>query len=244
MPSRKRNKGKERRAKKEARSGEWWRHWTIGDRAESDVGCNHGCVVPSRDHTVSRFMNTLDEELTRYRNDILTAMRNTFSKHSEVWNNAELRHMTSSVLLCIGTNLMLQKNPANGDKPIRWGVTIAQAILLLECYGDRGNFEDAYNLADMKVHRSLPGHYGERDVLKFYSKRLACSCLNEKYKLARRTLPKLGRCEHCDTFMQREHLMTCGRCKVPRYCSRECQVAEWPDHDEVCGIYVNCQREM
>ena len=243
MPSRKRNKGKERRARKEARSGAWWRHWTIGDRAESDVGCDHRCVVPPSDHTVSRFMNTIDEEWKN--NSLVAAMRYTFFKHPDVWKSAEHRKIAIGLLLRMGTNLMLQKNRANEDKrKFELVVTIAQAILLLECYGDKGNFDDAYNLADMKVHRSLPGHSGERDALKFYSKRLACSCLQEKYKLARRSLPKLGMCEHCEKFMQREHLMTCGRCKVPRYCSRECQVAEWSNHDEVCGIYVNCQREM
>ena len=240
MPSRKRNKGKERKAKKEAGKGAWWRLWTIESKT---VACNHGGEVPPHDHTVYRFMNTIDEEWKN--NSLVAAMRNSFSKHPEVWNNDEHRQMTIGILLRMGTNMMLHR--ANEDKykfQVSLVVTIAQAILLLECYGDKGNFEDAYNLADMKVHRSLPGHSGERDALKFYSKRLACTCLKEKYKLARRTLPKLGMCEHCENFMQREHLMTCGRCKVPRYCSRECQVAEWSHHDEVCGIYVNCQREM
>jgi hypothetical protein len=30
--------------------------------------------------------------------------------------------------------------------------------------------------------------------------------------------------------------MSCGRCKVSRYCSRECQVAHWKDHKAICKI--------
>ena len=51
-------------------------------------------------------------------------------------------------------------------------------------------------------------------------------------------LPKMGQCAHCQKSKERSNLMTCGRCKVVQYCSRGCQVANWPEHIDGCGLYV------
>lgn len=31
-------------------------------------------------------------------------------------------------------------------------------------------------------------------------------------------------------------LLTCKRCKIAKYCSKECQVKEWPEHQKMCEI--------
>jgi hypothetical protein len=43
-------------------------------------------------------------------------------------------------------------------------------------------------------------------------------------------------CEYCGFIANAEGgtLKRCGRCKVARYCSSECQVADWPDHKKAC----------
>ena len=38
----------------------------------------------------------------------------------------------------------------------------------------------------------------------------------------------------CDT----DHLQQCGRCKMTRYCSAECQKSDWPKHKKVCAARV------
>ena len=218
MPSRKRNKGKERRAKKEAKAARqipWWRDWAIGD-SESDGGCSHGCVaLPPRDHAAAK-------------------------KHPEAWNDAEYRQMTIDILLSVGTNTIL--HGTRPDNKYQTARGIGEAALLLECYDS--DFVGAHSVAIMKEHLSLPRGCGERDVLKFFSKRLPCSCLKEKHKEARKTLSKFGQCMHCQQEKERSALMTCGRCKVPLYCSRECQVANVPAHKKACGIFVNIRNHQ
>ena len=82
-------------------------------------------------------------------------------------------------------------------------------------------------------------HLTTRDSLKFYRKRISCSCLKDMHLQARKTLPKLGMCRHCNVLNERALLMVCGRCKIDQYCSRECQVAQWPAHQILCKDYVN-----
>ena len=103
MPcSRKRNKGKERRAKKEAANNSLWRGWAIGEG-----GCNHGCKIPQPDHAVSRFLNGLEKEWKQQKTfgpeGPAITMKNAITQ-PEVWNNAEHRQMAMDVLLCMGTN--------------------------------------------------------------------------------------------------------------------------------------------
>jgi hypothetical protein len=48
----------------------------------------------------------------------------------------------------------------------------------------------------------------------------------------------LKMCRHCDkdeTQMDGAKLMTCQRCKSVYYCSRECQVADWKSHKQICN---------
>eukprot|EP01048_Picozoa_sp_COSAG05_P018852 COSAG05_NODE_2835_length_2585_cov_2.664521_2_plen_302_part_00 len=34
----------------------------------------------------------------------------------------------------------------------------------------------------------------------------------------------------------------CSKCKMVRYCSRDCQVSHWPQHKPVCGAFRACQK--
>ena len=61
--SRKKTKGRERKAKKaeaeRARVRNSWLGWAAGDKKVTGITtkCNHGCLVPSEDHPVSTFMD-------------------------------------------------------------------------------------------------------------------------------------------------------------------------------------------
>ena len=241
MPSRKRNKGKERRAKREEAKGAWWRGLAIGGCCESEASCGHGCIaIPSPGHAVSVFMNTYN---TAHDGAIsfFTGLENTFK--CDVWNSAQHRQMAIDILLSMGTNIILTGN-GNGGGCLVEGRGIALAILLLDCYDGESSFEHLQDVTRMKLLRSMPRGCNEREVLKFFSKRLTCSCLKEKYKEARKILPKFGKCWHCEKMKDRSSLATCGRCKVHTYCSRECQVAHWPHHEESCDVYVDIRQHQ
>ena len=243
MPSsRKRNKGKERKAKKDAARLGWWKNW---NREGERTSCTHGCVVlPPPDHAVLRFMNSFEAKTQCGAFQIFElseVMEKTFKLHPEVWNNDEYRQMAISILVSVGTNLILRG--ANEEDNYSFEAQFALGILLLESY-DGGDFDGTTLRAVLKGSNVAKG--GKREVLKFYSKRLPCSCLQEKYKEAKKTLPKLGRCSYCKQTKERTSLMTCGACKVPTYCSRECQVADWSGsgHKAACGVYTGARNVL
>ncbi|KAH7916541.1 hypothetical protein BJ138DRAFT_284899 [Hygrophoropsis aurantiaca] len=43
-----------------------------------------------------------------------------------------------------------------------------------------------------------------------------------------------GRCSYCNTNVGRDKVKTCSRCRLVRYCSKECQVASWKTHKPRC----------
>ena len=88
-----------------------------------------------------------------------------------------------------------------------------------------------------KMSHKLAGG-NRRDVVKFVSKRLPCSCLKKLHSAARKKVEKVGKCFGCDKQFPRSQLCVCTGCNHNEYCSKECQRADWSHHKEVngCGI--------
>ena len=63
------------------------------------------------------------------------------------------------------------------------------------------------------------------------------SCLKDLYATARKTLPKMGYCSHCELQKKRETLMICARCRFCQYCNVNCQAAAWDGHKNECRMH-------
>ena len=131
--------------------------------------------------------------------------------------------MAANIFLSIGTNLLLEKQRVNF-------LLVSHAILFLENYDGESIVSTLNSRAVITKIRDISGSCSERDLLKFYRKRTTCSCLKKMHLEARKTLPKLGECSHCKERKERSLLMVCSRCRVPQYCSKKCQIADWPRH--------------
>ncbi len=82
----------------------------------------------------------------------------------------------------------------------------------------------------------------EHTLVKFFRKRIPCSCLNEKYEEVKH-ITKKGICnnEECSTqsrWVDRSRTKYCSRCRCVAYCSRECQEAHWSEHKTDCDVYA------
>ena len=248
MTSRKRNKGKERRAKKaeleaekaklEAKKEERlrgvvrskWKIWARGDITELSIECNHGVdlVIPDEDdHPVTNFIDAFFLYEAKNKNvPVENYLSDTFTRYQEVWDSERYREMAVDIFVAIGTNLLL--SPFSGPK------VIANTIVILEHYDGSGIFSTRNSRVVSTKIRDISGSGSLRDALKFYRKRVMCKCLKDMHLEARKTLPKTGMCYHCHEKKERALLMICSRCRVPQYCSRKCQVAHWPMHRSEC----------
>ena len=256
MPSRKRNKGRDRKAKKAALEAEKvesersalrrvWHAWARGldDCGGVITSCNHGCdlVVPDDvNHPVCSFMDTLFRNDALHNMHTLYNMNDTFQRHAEVWKNESYRKMAIQILVHCGTTSLHCKDTGMPQE-------VTRAIVILENYDGVGGIDSVlYNPIASKKLRDihLAGSSMKRDMLKFYRKRTTCSCLKGMHLDARKTLPKMGACYLCDEEKERSLLMVCGRCRVIQYCSRECQIAAWPMHKSSCDAYVNFHKQQ
>lgn len=266
MVSRKKSKGKERKAKKvEAKRAEIsrvvyedWLGWTKGKNEvlRKNIECRHGCgcILPTDiDHPVSKFMNDFITYRDADKNadySTVKMMCATFQTHPNVWNNNGYKEMLLNILTSMGTNLLLMElmEPVlNKDKGMLWALRIADTLAVLENYNG-GSFEMVFSsrkvLTKLRDFGISVGSGKSRDVLKFYSKRISCSCLKTMHQEARRTQPKTGLCFGCGEEMERVALSVCSRCIIAQYCSRQCQVADWREHETDCDMYVKTQKQQ
>ena len=254
--SRKRSKGKERKAKREAKeeakkeesdradANAFWRSFCI-----SNMGCNRGHAIIIRDDDpISNFMDQFclnfgKKEMTSTQN-----LRELFKSHTHVWNNDTYRKSAILILVIIGTNMLVNVKEEIWVREgyNTWLICIAQAILVLEQYNGTGDIDSAMNKRGVvsKGRDFVPGGSSERrDVLKFFRKRTPCKkCVKKMHLEARKTTPKMGICNNCEEVKERVALSVCGRCKIAHYCSRECQIAAWPEHERRCDVYVEANR--
>ena len=253
MPSRKRNKGKERKAKKAEQKVERienekmvvhkrWQGWARGenmlDNGSIITQCNHGCalMIPhDNNHPVSSFIDAFS--MNRFLEPvkhISDNLRDTFNTYPEVWNDDSHRKMARGSLLRIGTNMILGKVPLSGMPK-----DIAYAVVVLENYDGSGVIDSTFNsFAVASKYRDLRcgESFSVRDELKIYRKRITCSCLKKMHLEVRKTFPKLGICKNCQQEKDRTLLSVCSKCRVSQYCSRECQFEDWPRHKNFCVI--------
>ena len=235
--SRKRNKGKDRKARQLAKK-------EVKDRVIAralwmtcvkSTKCSHRCALPiPDDHPVSNFMDQYYINIDNNRMPTADNLRNLLETHKEVWNNKSYRALAIGILIRIGTNDLLEKRC-----DVSWPLCFAQSIVLLEHYN--GTEDDLDSILYNPVVRSKWNDIhpelitNERDALKFFRKRVSCKCLKKMHLEARKTIPKLGMCWCCcNKEHERSALFVCSRCKVQQYCSRECQVKAWPEHKRQC----------
>ena len=166
-------------------------------------------------------------------------MNDMLKTNSQVWTNNNHRALATQTFISIGVNLILVYDDVN-----KGALDIAKTILILEHYDSSegpGLSSSLYSRPVASKMRDIEnGTISiKRDLLKFYRKRIsACKCLKQVHLETRKTVPKTSQCYHCGKETERVLLSLCGRCMIDQYCSRECQVAAWPEHKRNCDMYV------
>ena len=241
--SKKKNKKKDRKTKKDEADAK--KRATAHKRWKKDctnnVFCDHGFTVTMPDgHPVSSFMDTFYVNWLHKRNLNVNNEMDVYQKHPDVWDNSSYREMAINILVCIGTNLLLNVD----EFMVIQACHIAQVIVLLEYYDGTRDIDDTASIRAVATRRRDVNYGSKRDILKFYSKRTSCNCLKEIHQKVRKSTQKTGICYGCGKDKKRASLSVCSRCMITQYCSRECQVDHWLKHEEVCDRYVRVREEM
>ena len=262
MPSRKKAKGKARKAAKEAARAKEEESRAVaevaaGQRRERSVEtqlqrlrintaspklCRHGLVPSSPgDQKICRdFIHTF---AVAFRSQIVdlgdclhVAYNTTKEKFPDVY--ASKLDTVISMLLCSGTQYILEEVKLAAVLHAVFA-SYFEGIMAIEVGGSE----------DVSCLRKIVELFNPDDhtLVSYYRKRIPCACLDEKYKEVK-SVKKMGLC--CNTNcsqpgcrVERSKMLSCTRCGAANYCSVECQRADWKKHKKTCTMIVEKKEE-
>ena len=255
MPSRKKAKGKARKAAKEANEEE--SRAVVGaaanQRQEESVeaqmqqlrisaailNCWHGMIFPyeAGNEICLDFINAFaaafhSKDMVAGQGPFTAAYHATIDKYANVYSSK--LDTVISMLLSRGTKCILDGGENN---------RVAQLFASFASY-----FED-YMV--VRVHKSKAPNISKKfellgaddhTLVSYYRKRIPCACLDEKYNEVK-SVKKIGRCRNTNCRLpgrkvERRKMFYCTRCGGANYCSSECQRADWKKHKEQCDAVV------
>ena len=257
MPSRKKAKGKARKAAKETKAKEEESRAVVGanQRQEESVEaqmerliinavsqklCTHGCpsLSPGEVTFCQDFIDSftavflsLSAEKVDAKKALHAATEATLEVYEEIY--ASKLDTVISIFLCNGTQALLDGN--NGRAQLHSMIACHLESFMAVTWHKTVTMANVTKLADLI---SADDH----TLVSYYRKRISCSCLDQKYEEVK-SVKKMGRCynqncSHPGGKVERSKMFSCTRCGVASYCSVECQRAAWKEHREKCDKIV------
>ena len=200
--------------------------------------CRHGLLQLSTDEK-KRCLEFIDAFLASFHSEdddvvkaLLTAYDATKVKYTDVYNSKLEAVIT--IFLSYGTQYVLQEDN-----------TTTRMYASLASFFDE--FMDVYlrktkaTVSCTKTVELLSAD--DHTLVSYYRKRIPCSCLDKKYKEVK-SVKKMGlcynpNCSHPGGRVERSKMFYCTRCGDANYCSVECQRVDWKEHSsEECDNAV------
>ncbi len=261
MPSKKKARGRARKAAKEAKAAEeeaktvvvknqdgsleaQMQRLTINNLLrESDTvqKCRHGFELEGHEERlcvefVEVFRRGYHESFLAGANDIASCLiegtNATKGRFLAWWNDvAKLEDVVSWCLVACGA----QRCILGGNN------LSAQIDASFACYFEQRIAFNMKKTAPMINCHSI-GELQMSDIntlVNYFRKRIPCKCLDKRYKEVKSVI-KMGRCCNptcslLDRQVERKKMFCCMGCSDTYYCSPECQKAHWKsDHKKIC----------
>ena len=258
MPSRKKAKGKARRAakqeqaKEEAVEEKSQAVVAAGNRLQerpleaqmqrlqinsTAINCLHGLdsLSPDDAQICEDFINAFIIVYNAGGDEVVESLNGAYKATAEKYPNVYPSKLDSvvSILLNNGTQCILEGD--NHYAPyFAMFARFFEEYLAVEVHETKAtiNWAKIYELNGADAHT----------LVKYYRKRISCSCLDEKYNEVK-SVTKMGMCYHpnCglpNQMVERSKMFYCTRCGDVNYCSIECQKADWEGHRGGCDAIV------
>eukprot|EP00984_Skeletonema_dohrnii_P030943 scaffold22845_cov85-Skeletonema_dohrnii-CCMP3373.AAC.2 len=211
-------------------------HWSFtGSRNECTHGCDCETFNPNRPLLFSfsqKFVHKCSAIGGTIGRKFQVVYRATMQEYSHVWNDPIIMKYTTSFFLAVGAQQSIIGNYNAARLYAAIAYCFEQHISTTLCGKDN---RKAINWPKVNELYFDPD---EHTLISFFRKRIRCSCLDKKYKEVK-SIAKLGvccnlMCRHPEGKVERSTMKCCSRCHLANYCSRKCQVENWPVHKKFC----------
>lgn len=234
MPSRKRDKGRARRANAvlgRSTQGTEQICWH-GSTA------NHGLSVGITGKFKRCFLELLSAKRGLEKSGVMSALKECHKRFPSVCKSPDNRNKIIEWLVSMGTSSLLDaaKKP-NGNQPLRLdrtAIEMASAVILLQCYDPVADIFYEYCDSAREYFRRKDITEGcSRSIITLFRKMTPCNCLDSLHRAAK-SQRKTGLCHTCHVRFDRTKLFVCTRCDMEQYCSEACQLVDLPSHRRNC----------
>ncbi|KAL9184464.1 hypothetical protein ACHAXT_002550, partial [Thalassiosira profunda] len=206
MPSRKRSKGQARKASRalaNARSSSG-----AFEPVEWSNGCHHFCPDPEGECASFITAFRLEWDKRGISGGSLEPLVATYEKYPALLNDDESKRVLTSFFVGVGAEILMGSHSYPGWRISAGG--LAAATLIIENH-DRTKHLGQTVVDIFQLHKDHMKHVDtaqgcEKLLTKFYSKRTACACLDERYASVK-TQPCTGICEGCKKRKKRTELL-------------------------------------
>ncbi|KAK1744340.1 hypothetical protein QTG54_004873 [Skeletonema marinoi] len=238
MVSRKKAKGKARKAAAKAKAGEEFAAFKPFSLTQfKKSSCTHGWIHDeyADNHDCHKFIESVLEAFGRTKSisDIFDTAEKAALQHKypEIWKDPAKLEWIASAFVSIGVEAIIRE----GDKYL-YAYSVAYS-------------EWIHQYVACELHKSVPAVYSarlneliyadKRRIISYLKKRIPCSCLNSSYNVVKH-LPKKGLCcfSGCSHIkIELGRMWSCEGCRREHYCSETCQAANWLHHREGCKVW-------
>jgi len=155
-----------------------------------------------------------------------------------VWKDLSKLEWMTSFFVTEGTKQLLQGNETMARHSAVMANHFEQSMAIAN--------GDQLEILSTKMVELLNGDV--KTLVKYYRQRIPCGCLDDKHEEVK-SVTRLGFC--CNAacpipgrVVERKKMLCCTQCCVANYCSRECQVAHWPNHKDSCLNYTKQKAKL
>ena len=212
------------------------------DEVINSEQCVHGLVSFSKNPTCRAFMKSFDKacKTASIGFDLECGYEATKREYAEVWNDPDKLQWIASRFMAHGTKDILRGEYDNSRGSASMACFFEQSASIAMHENDTQdccNWDTFATLCDWgKQFELCDGD--QHTLVSFFRKRIPCKCLDDKYEEVK-SVSKIGLCYNYNCSLParqavRSTMMSCTQCRVANYCSRECQVAHWPTHKQLC----------
>jgi hypothetical protein len=252
MPSKKKSRGKARRATKGAAASTNRSSSAEASQISKPI-CRHA-NIPEQFNESDEVLHLYDEYIQHY-NEYSSTMREFNLNRGQEWfiHNEVVDHFYAKyeqlnkkekmlfhqLLVSKGTKALIG---VFADVPFDFpGKLTFPIVLLLVTIELRDRLptvnskEDHFKLTTQRMPIIGELVICPKKMTRYLHKRNACSCLKDIYQIQKSTIGSVSQCHNCQLVKSAKEIKLCS-CGVHQYCSRECQLEHWPQHKDICKV--------